>query len=500
MQTPERSNFLDSDSDSEPGTPRQTSLGPASPQDRPFRPSQTLLGSHNTLKELLAGTDPDLDPETPLPSKRRKHVPLLPLTLGLGLATTPVSRLRAAAALLALPEKWDTKPIRFTDLEDSQEKPPVQRRRPGRPPGSKNTKSTGRPPGRPRKNPLPASAQAPASTTASLALALSKRTLHKALDYYAVPSSREQTPDSPQRPLSQRQNFLDTHPSPEQVERPSQRRRASYSNRGKRVLSIGNGYVARPHSEVSETEFYKLLDPLMPEPNRMRQLLTWCFRKTLDAERGPDPPNDEGSDFAKGIAKVIKQELLNDLMDGLISTSWYNMKNKPVSIAPQPIMKPNPLNESNKENMEIFKRKLQLLNNEKSQWLKAYLASVRDIKSLTIEPADPSKLPEYLRHDSERHPNRKALVSAVVEDGILKDMQKAADSASKTVKQDLPVNVDKLYYTLYKLDRSLNLVSEIDRDLLNPKVARLARNFMSREPDNPVKDLLRGISRLDSPE
>lgn len=39
--------------------------------------------------------------------------------------------------------------------------------------------------------------------------------------------------------------------------------------------------IALPHDDVDSSEFYKHIESSLPEPRRMRQLLTWCGTRAL---------------------------------------------------------------------------------------------------------------------------------------------------------------------------------------------------------------------------
>lgn len=60
-------------------------------------------------------------------------------------------------------------------------------------------------------------------------------------------------------------------------------RRSSLGSRGRRASSlIESGQTALPHREVKTTEFYKHIEAEgLPEPRRMKQLLTWCGERAL---------------------------------------------------------------------------------------------------------------------------------------------------------------------------------------------------------------------------
>lgn len=57
--------------------------------------------------------------------------------------------------------------------------------------------------------------------------------------------------------------------------------------------------TALPHSEVAATDFYKHIESEgLPEPRRMRQLLTWCATRTM----GEKPSGTEFEDQSARMA------------------------------------------------------------------------------------------------------------------------------------------------------------------------------------------------------
>lgn len=64
-------------------------------------------------------------------------------------------------------------------------------------------------------------------------------------------------------------------------------RRSSLGSRGRRASSlIDSGHTALPHKEVGTGEFYKHVEEGLPEPRRMRQVLTWCGERALAEKPG----------------------------------------------------------------------------------------------------------------------------------------------------------------------------------------------------------------------
>jgi kinetochore protein Mis13/DSN1 len=78
----------------------------------------------------------------------------------------------------------------------------------------------------------------------------------------------------------------------------SSQRRSSLGMRGRRASSlIENGHSAIPHREVDASDFYKHIEDGMLEPQRMRQLLTWCGERALSDK---PPHGSRGSSAVLG--------------------------------------------------------------------------------------------------------------------------------------------------------------------------------------------------------
>ncbi|VVT56307.1 uncharacterized protein SAPINGB_P004951 [Magnusiomyces paraingens] len=168
----------------------------------------------------------------------------------------------------------------------------------------------------------------------------------------------------------------------------SNSRRSSLGNRGKRASSIGNGFTAVPHSEVEPENFYKHLDHEAPDPHRMKQLLVWSSRRILEMQseqynklkNSPELSTEERT--ALRIARVIQEEVVQDLSDGKISTSWWSRPTEDenedtlTTKAPKKF-KPNVLNIANRENLAIYRKKIQELRQERERWL----AQIERVKS-----------------------------------------------------------------------------------------------------------------------
>lgn len=184
-----------------------------------------------------------------------------------------------------------------------------------------------------------------------------------------------------------------------QQEKMSGRRRSSLNQRGKRTSSVGNGFKAVPHESIDPSTFYKHLDPELPEPHRLKQLLVWSSRRILDnqeqeyTEKNVDSRLSTEDRTAWRIARLIQEEVARDLSDGKISVSWWNRKEEEEgqerirrekegltaesesneNAKQTKILRPNIQNVINLQNLQAYERKLKALQQEKDMWAQELL-------------------------------------------------------------------------------------------------------------------------------
>lgn len=180
-------------------------------------------------------------------------------------------------------------------------------------------------------------------------------------------------------------------------------RRSSLGNRGKRTSSIGNGFEVTPHDDVLHQNFYKHLDQDSPEPHRMRQLLVWCFKRQLDHDKAnyeKQKTKRQSNDdlIASNIAKVIKEELVRDLVDGKLNTSWWNRtddsdneekwkeskKSKKQEKMAVKIV-PNNHNIQNEKTLKLFEKRLAKLQKENNEWNDVSVATQLSLQNYKLE-------------------------------------------------------------------------------------------------------------------
>ena len=71
-------------------------------------------------------------------------------------------------------------------------------------------------------------------------------------------------------------------------------------------MKADSGLLALPHDSVETADFYKHIESEgLPEPRRMKQLLTWCGTRAL----GEKPPSVKGEDQHAVLAGMDITEL-----------------------------------------------------------------------------------------------------------------------------------------------------------------------------------------------
>ncbi|KAJ9214428.1 hypothetical protein DTO166G4_4052 [Paecilomyces variotii] len=160
-------------------------------------------------------------------------------------------------------------------------------------------------------------------------------------------------------------------------------RRSSLGMRGRRASSLidSGASNALPHKEVNAADFYKHIASDLPEPRRMRQLLTWCATRAMGDKPSGSRSDDESARLA---ARVIQEELLKDFANVSELSDWFGrQETEPPAVV---VKKPNPKNIQNAEKIKELEEQIQRLQNERHS-LNALLRapSIPHTKSLRSE-------------------------------------------------------------------------------------------------------------------
>ncbi|KFY91842.1 hypothetical protein V500_04429 [Pseudogymnoascus sp. VKM F-4518 (FW-2643)] len=138
-------------------------------------------------------------------------------------------------------------------------------------------------------------------------------------------------------------------------------RRSSLGLRGRRASSlIDSGHTATPHAAVPADEFYKHIESSLPEPRRMRQLLTWCGERAL----GERPGMGEGS-AAVLAARHIQEQVLKEFSERSELSDWFARAPGEKKV----VVVPNPLNVGNAARVAELEERVKRLRKEKAELL-----------------------------------------------------------------------------------------------------------------------------------
>ncbi|KTW29414.1 hypothetical protein T552_01365 [Pneumocystis carinii B80] len=266
-----------------------------------------------------------------------------------------------------------------------------------------------------------------------------------------------------------------------------QRRRSSLGLRGKRASSIiANGSIALPHPSISHESFFKHISEDLPEPVRMKQLLIWCTKRALDEQKMGVYGKDSR---AASLARIIEEEILNDLIENKLSPSWYNRKEEDILIKP----KPHPRNIENQKKIKEFEDKLSKLKEEINTWnrLEASFLSCKN----NIDFENPEGIVTETSVNGISFPSEDVKSNYPIDHSELLQWLKSE-------KTNLEFKVDRLYHSLHVIDSFTQVSNRYATQLLS----NVAKAIQDREKqaqvnsgttDINIKDVLREITRRD---
>lgn len=236
------------------------------------------------------------------------------------------------------------------------------------------------------------------------------------------------------------------------------------------------------------------------EPEKFQRLLVSKIQKKLNEEHIEKDPHKRE---ILGVSKLIESQILKGLLEGSISIDWQGNQNIQVEITKE--KKPDELDATNtisRETCHLMSERLQSLKKEESIWTSTFQKTIKPIEKLSIgaNKVTEGDLRAYLRQKN----GDAILIDEVVDKGLEKNLHSSLKETQKCMEEALVENTDRLLNLLHKLKQSLSLSSKFERDKLTPTVSEIARNFANNSVSVPssrnvsVRDLLRGISRIDA--
>ncbi|CAJ0649369.1 16432_t:CDS:2, partial [Entrophospora sp. SA101] len=120
-------------------------------------------------------------------------------------------------------------------------------------------------------------------------------------------------------------------------------RRTSEKRGKRRASSVRDGFL----------DFYRHIQPELPNPVRLKQLLMWCAQRTLGTQK-------HENEKVLNIVKKVQKDVIRDLSENIISTSCECVGND--DVVPKKL---HPENEKNKTKLEALKKNIR---KEEAEW------------------------------------------------------------------------------------------------------------------------------------
>ncbi|KAI9693777.1 MAG: hypothetical protein M1822_003048 [Bathelium mastoideum] len=312
--------------------------------------------------------------------------------------------------------------------------------------------------------------------------------------------------------------FADTPINKRNKELRKGHRRSSTGLRGRRASSLIESGTSNavPHTEVETSDFYKLISQDMPEPRRMKQLLTWCGTRAL-----PNKPTGivEGSN-AIMAARAIQEELLKEFSSRSELSDWFSREDTEPAVL---VKKPNPRNIQNAVKLKELEQEVERLSLEKRSWedmLKSASAlpstATAPTPSLRPDSRTPSKAPLSTSSTTTTKPppssHRPTIDPALLSPSqtpllasITSSSSASAEAAISTrlraLASSLEFRVDQFADGVHQLEQHRRRGEEVADAVLSRAAQRLEdrdRGALRRQGTQGVdaRDVLRELSRV----
>ncbi|PQE17688.1 mis12-mtw1 family protein [Rutstroemia sp. NJR-2017a BVV2] len=267
-------------------------------------------------------------------------------------------------------------------------------------------------------------------------------------------------------------------------------RRSSLGMRGRRASSlIDNGHSAIPHGEVETSEFYKHIEEALPEPRRMKQLLTWTGERAL-----PEKPAHGDPDSGAKLAEA----LLKDFGARSEFSNWFDREEAAPNKITKVVKMPNPKNIEAAENIQALESRVKQLEEERAQWL-SFKKPPAPLPPLFPDPDAPALSPSQI-DTTLLDPEQAAILDLVATSSAL-TLRENASERLKRIQDGIEGKVDRFVDCIHKVERYGETVGRVADKMLALSAVRLEeRERLEREKvgtrDVPMVEVLRSLSRI----
>lgn len=148
-------------------------------------------------------------------------------------------------------------------------------------------------------------------------------------------------------------------------------RRSSLTARGRRLSSVGNGFIATPHDDIPNNELHKHIDMSLPDSHKLKQLLVWLSKRLIKQGWDDNFDNEKDDDVrqkGKMICEIILKEFVDDLIQGRVDVDWWG-SGKSLKVANEPIIvHKNKENVENEKKLSFYENEVKKLEREEKIW------------------------------------------------------------------------------------------------------------------------------------
>ncbi|KAK5017476.1 hypothetical protein LTR60_001921 [Cryomyces antarcticus] len=255
--------------------------------------------------------------------------------------------------------------------------------------------------------------------------------------------------------------------------------------------------TAVPHAEVETSEFYKHISQDLPEPRRMKQLLTWCGTRAL-----PEKPSGSVPDTnAILAARVIQEELLKEFANKSAMSDWFNREETAPAVI---VKKPNPRNIQNAAKLEELEADVKRLQEEKAAWEDLLKQSFAATSSSKDAPSHDQQQTPHISTDpnsidaSLLDPEQAAILQTLISQGS--PLLSSTQSRLQDISSSLEFKIDQFADGVHKLEQYRQAAERVADRILAVSAEKLEeREKRSLEKNGLGKvdgiEVLRSLSR-----
>ncbi|KAI0012598.1 Mis12-Mtw1 protein family-domain-containing protein [Xylariaceae sp. FL0662B] len=276
-------------------------------------------------------------------------------------------------------------------------------------------------------------------------------------------------------------------------------RRSSLGMRGRRASSlIEHGHSAIPHKEVSPSQFYKHIEADgLPEPRRMKQLLTWCGERAL----ADKPPLGSLNSNAILGARAIQDQLLKDFASKSEFSDWFAREDIP---RPPAIVKPNPRNIEHDEKIVELEERIKRLRAEKKTWqsLKQPPPELPPLFAPSSASFAPETNPRPLPDASLLDPDEAQMLASLHDPSSSSTLSRPQiQTRLQSFQATLEFKIDRLVDSVHKVEQRVTTASRQADQVLGLSAARLKEREEKERSSTgtkhmPVMEVLRSLGRI----